>query len=146
MIAVTLREAGVPLEDIKELLRHRDIATIQTDTKASPLVNEKVIKQSICLNNGMKAAAKHSLIFIQKSVDKKENNFCPILYFCNVKRHNKFSQRTLNSSISVAMIHYILKFFCAEVLLEYIRIYSILDIEILCTKIIHRKYRGGLCW
>ncbi|KST43985.1 tyrosine-type recombinase/integrase [Enterococcus durans] len=41
MIAVTLREAGVPLEDIKELLGHKDISTTQIYAQVSTEVIER---------------------------------------------------------------------------------------------------------
>ncbi|MDB1679485.1 tyrosine-type recombinase/integrase [Enterococcus durans] len=40
MIAVTLREAGVPLEDIKELLGHKDVSTTQVYAHISPEVKK----------------------------------------------------------------------------------------------------------
>ena len=41
LIAVTLREAGVPLEDIKELLGHKDISTTQIYAQVSTEVIER---------------------------------------------------------------------------------------------------------
>ncbi|MGH1724412.1 tyrosine-type recombinase/integrase [Enterococcus durans] len=45
MIAVTLRKAGVPLGDIKELLRHKDVSTTQFYTHISPEVKKRSMNQ-----------------------------------------------------------------------------------------------------
>ncbi len=86
-------------------------------------------------------------------VDSQKKTFVNIfprnlMYFPSKMRGYFYLQRQINISDThilhrafiIVMIHYILKTFLDELILEYIQIYSILDIENLCVKFIHRKY------
>lgn len=65
--AVRLRQAGVPLEDIKDLLGHKDVSTTQIYAHVSPLVKERAVgKLDDFLTNQTKKAVGQVINFNTK--------------------------------------------------------------------------------